>query len=401
MRVWTYANILGTAGTWMQLVAQNLLVLRLTGSTAVTGLSIAAQAAPGLLLGVRGGALVDRLPLRVTALTGQVLMALLAFSTAALSAFDLLSVPLLVALGAVGGLVAVVEGPASALLGNGLVAEVDVPSAIAVGSVVASAGRLLGTACAGLAIVALGVPGAYAVNGASFLLVAAVIPFLRSAAAAPEVSTGDQEPAVRPLRFLAAHPVLLGLAAVTLVASLLGRNYSMSLAALVTGPMALDVAAYGRIALALSVGGICGAMLAGSFRRPGLPAVGVLSVGGGVLQLIVAWSPGLTMLVVLAALLAATEAAAGTLTASLVQTIPPAHLRGRALGAWRTVSTGWGLAGPPVLGLLLQVCGVRGGLAVGGVLTVLLLGGARYAGRSRRSSVEPLGTGSSAPVLAT
>ena len=400
MRVWTYANILGTAGTWMQLVAQNLLVLRLTGSTAVTGLSLAAQAAPALLLGVRGGAVVDRLPLRVTALMGQLLLALLAFSTAALAAFDLLSVPLLVALGAVGGLVAVVEGPASALLGNGLVADDDVPSAIAVGSVVASVGRLLGTACAGLAIVALGVPGAYAVNGASFLVVAAVIPFLRSSVGPPEVAAAQDEPVVRPLRFLAAHPVLLGLAAVTLVASLLGRNYSMSLAALVTGPMALDAAAYGRVALALSVGGICGAMLAGSLRRPGLQAVAVLSVGGGLLQLVAAWSPGLTMVVVVAALLAATEAAAGTLTASLVQTIPPAHLRGRALGAWRTVSTGWGLAGPPVLGLLLQVCGVRGGLALGGVLTVLLLGGARYAGRSRRSGVEALDTGSSAASLA-
>jgi MFS family permease len=243
MRVWTYANIVGTAGTWMQLVAQNLLVLQLTGSTAATGLSIAAQAAPALLLGVRGGVLVDRLPLAVTATVGQVLLALVAFATAALAVLGLLSVPVLIVLGALGGLVATVEGPACALFGNDLVAQDDVPSAIAVGSVVGNLGRLAGTAAAGTAIAWFGIPGAYVANGLSFLAVALVIPFLKPvqapAAFHEHLIDVDQ---VRPLRFIVTQPVLLGLAAVTLVATLLGRNYSISMAALVTGPMALDAA---------------------------------------------------------------------------------------------------------------------------------------------------------------
>jgi len=375
MRVWTYANIVGTAGTWMQLVAQNLFVLQLTDSTAATGLSLAAQAAPALLLGVRGGALVDRLPLAVTAAVGQVLLAAVAFGTAALAAFGLLSVPVLITLGAVGGLVATVEGPACALFGNELVTREDVPSAIAVGAVVGNLGRLLGTAAAGTAIAWFGIPGAYVANGISFVLVALVIPFLRPAGSgdAPRAETARDD--VRPLRLLLGEPVLLGLVAVTLVACLLGRNYSLSLAALVTGPMALDAAAYGRIAVALAVGGILGALVAGSARHPGLRLVVVLTATGGAVQMLAGAAPGLGVLVAAAALLAATEAAAGTLTASLVQTVPPAHLRGRALGAWRTVSTGWGLGGPPALGLLLELGGVRGGLALGGALTVLLLGG--------------------------
>jgi MFS family permease len=408
MRIWTYANVLGTAGTWMQLVAQNVLVFQLTGSPAAAGLSVAAQAAPTLLLGVRGGALVDRLPLRVTALAGQVILSGLAFGTAGLAMLDLLSVPVLVALGAVGGLVATVEAPACVLLGNDLVDREDVPSAIAVGSVVGNVGRLLGTAAAGLVIAAVGVPGAYAINGLSFLVVAAAIPFLRPAPVGldvPVVPLADvpdahDRPADRPLRFLAAHPVLLGLAAVTMVSALLGRNYSMSLAALVTGPMGLGAGAYGRVALALSIGGICGAMLSGSMRRPSLRTVVLLCVVGGGLQAFAAMSPGLSTLMVVAALLSAAESAAGTMTSSLVQTVPPAHLRGRAVGAWRSVSTGWGLAGPPALGLLLQLGGVRVGLATGGLLTVLVLGGAQFAVQSRRSGVRRLLTDSSARIPA-
>ncbi|NUR31643.1 MAG: MFS transporter, partial [Catenulispora sp.] len=62
MRWWSAANLMSNAGTWMQLTAQNLLVLRLTHSAAATGASLAVQAAPAQLHGPLGGALTDRLP---------------------------------------------------------------------------------------------------------------------------------------------------------------------------------------------------------------------------------------------------------------------------------------------------------------------------------------------------
>jgi sugar phosphate permease len=72
---------------------------------------------------------------------------------------------------------------------------------------------------------------------------------------------------------------------------------------------------------------------------------------------------------------------------TMLQTSPPDHLRGQVLGAWRTTSTAWGLAGPPALGLLLQVCGVRAGLVVGGVMTVLIVMAFHVALRNRPVAV--------------
>ncbi|WP_229859110.1 MFS transporter, partial [Streptomyces anandii] len=194
MRWWSAANLVSNAGTWMQLTAQNLLVLHLTGSAAATGLSLSAQAAPGLLLGLAGGAAVDAWPRRITASVSQALLALVGFVTAALVVTDRLSVPVLMVLAAVTGLIATVDAPACALLGNDLVPPKDVPSSIALGSVVSGAGRVGGTALAGVVIGCWGPGAAYAVNGLSFLAVAAVIPFLRPHPAA-EPQTG---PAVRP-----------------------------------------------------------------------------------------------------------------------------------------------------------------------------------------------------------
>ncbi|MGP4057970.1 MFS transporter [Mycobacterium sp. 4D054] len=268
MRLWVIANTVSNAGAWMQMVAQNLLILQLTGSVAVTGLSLSIQALPGLLLGVSGGALVDRWPRRLTGGLGQVVMAVIAFITAALAATDMLNVPLLMALGLMTGLVATVDGPACTLLGNDLVPRRDVPSAIAIGSVVGNVGRLAGTA-AGALVASMGVSVAYAANGLSFLLVALTIPFLKLV----HEPGGDDEEVPEHggrrdgLSYLAKNRVLLALVAIGAFTSLFGRNYSLSMADLVTGPLGATGTMYGVVASALAIGGIAGSIMAGGRRR--------------------------------------------------------------------------------------------------------------------------------------
>ncbi|MGV9632345.1 MFS transporter, partial [Streptomyces sp. NPDC003487] len=129
MRWWSLANFVSNAGTWMQLTVQNLLVLQITGSAAATGLSMSVQAAPALFMSLLGGAAVDRWPRKLTAGVSQALLGAVAFVTALLVAFDRLDMTALMILAAVTGIVATVDGPACALLGNDLVPAEDVPSA--------------------------------------------------------------------------------------------------------------------------------------------------------------------------------------------------------------------------------------------------------------------------------
>ncbi|MDO0931399.1 MFS transporter [Streptomyces sp. DG2A-72] len=165
----------------MQLTVQNLLVLQSTGSAAATGLSMSVQAAPALFMSLLGGTAVDRRPFKLTASVSQALLGAVAFTTAVLVATDQLTVTSLMILAAVTGMIATVDGPACALLGNDLVPVEDVPSVIGVGALVHNAGRLVGTALAGVTVGFLGTAAAYAANGLSFVFVASVIPFLRPA----------------------------------------------------------------------------------------------------------------------------------------------------------------------------------------------------------------------------
>jgi MFS family permease len=485
MRWWSAANLVSNVGTWMQLTAQNLLVLHLTHSAAVVGLSMAAQAAAGVLFGPLSGALVDAWPRQRVAALSQASLALVAFATAALLGAHLLGVGTLLGLAAVTGLIATLDGPACALFGNDLVPEEDVPSAIALGSVVSSAGRLAGVALAGAVVAASGPAAAYVANGVSFVCVAAVIPFLRpvrgygagaargesasaephaygpvaalggarpvptpnepalvpaptpakSAAQRPNASAATlaksappqsnasaatlaapqpsptlndpaaalarpapaPEPAPAPapvpaplpapapaeaptadsgggprlgLRYFRRSPELMRLAWITALSSVFGRNYTLTLAVLVTGPLHRGSGAFGTVSTALAVGGVAGAVLAGRLRRPSVRIVGVLAGVGAALQIAAGLAPSVLMLTVLVVPMAIAESVSDTAGNSVLLTHPPAALRGRVLGVWRSAGTAWTLAGPPLLGFLLQSTGPRAALVLGGTLIV-------------------------------
>src|SRR4051794_4598427 len=63
-RLFAIAQGVSMCGTWMQIVAQGLLVLHLTGSGTALGLVIALQTLPILILGPWGGVIADRFPKR-------------------------------------------------------------------------------------------------------------------------------------------------------------------------------------------------------------------------------------------------------------------------------------------------------------------------------------------------
>ncbi|MGW2494658.1 MFS transporter [Streptomyces pseudogriseolus] len=401
MRWWSVANFVSNAGTWMQLTVQNLLVLQITGSAAATGLSMSVQAAPALLMSVLGGAAVDRWPRKLTAAVSQALLAVIAFTTATLVALDRLDMTTLMVLAAVTGMVATVDNPACALLGNDLVPAEDVPSAIGVGALVFNAGRLAGAALAGVTVGFLGTAAAYFANGFSFLFVTAVIPFLRPAAGAVRQAAvrqaavgqaGVGRAARRPasgtsvregLAFFARRPRLLALAGVTGISAVFGRNYGLTLAVLVTGPLAGGAGAFGTVSTVLAAGGIVGAVLGARLRRPSVRLVGALAATGALLQIAAGLSPSLAMLVVLVLPMAVVESVSDTAGTAVLQTDPPAHLRGRVLGVWGSIGTVWSLGGPPALGLLMELAGPRGALITGGAVIALSLASGHLLHRRR------------------
>jgi hypothetical protein len=198
------------------------------------------------------------------------------------------------------------------------------------------------------------------------------------------------------LRYFRRSPQLMRLAWITGLSSVFGRNYTLTLAVLVTGPLHRGSGAFGTVSTALAVGGVAGAVLAGRLRRPSVRIVGALAAVGGALQIVAGLAPSVLLLTVLVVPMAIAESVSDTAGNSVLLTHPPAALRGRVLGVWRSASTAWTLAGPPLLGFLLQYAGPRAALVLGGLLIVAgiapttRLRARRTAPRRLRPAAEPL-----------
>ena len=78
-RLWVVGQGISLSGTWMQTVAQGLLVLQLTGSGTALGLVTALQTFPVLLFGPWGGVVADRFPKRRILYVTQAVSAVLVF----------------------------------------------------------------------------------------------------------------------------------------------------------------------------------------------------------------------------------------------------------------------------------------------------------------------------------
>ena len=166
-------HAVSVVGTWMQRVAQDWLVLTLTGSGVALGLSSALQFGPIILLGLWGGTVVDRVDRRRLIIATQSVQAVLAAALAVLALTGVVQLWMVYALALALGLVTVLDSPARQAFVGEMVQPADYVNAQALNSTVHNAGRLVGPAIAGLLISTTGVGVAFVVNAVSFVAVLA------------------------------------------------------------------------------------------------------------------------------------------------------------------------------------------------------------------------------------
>src|SRR5690606_41869573 len=142
---------------------------------------------------------------------------------------------------------------------------------------------------------------------------------------------------------------LVALAGVTGASAGVGRTCALTRALRVTGPLAGGAGAFGTGSPVLAGGGIVGAVLGARLRKPSVRLVGALAAAGGLLQVVAGLSPSLAVLLVLVLPMAVVESVSDTAGTAVLQTDPPARLRGRGRGGWRRIGTVRGLGGPPPL----------------------------------------------------
>ena len=197
--VWV-GQAVSMCGTWMQVVAQGLVVLALWDSAFALGATNFAHALPSLVVMLFGGVLADRAEKRRILLVTQVVMALLAAAVGILVLTDTVELWMIVIASAILGVAFGYDMPAYQAFLPELVPPEKIQQVVALNSSTFHGSRIIGPAVGGFVVAAFGIAGAYFINAASFLAVILGLMIIRYRPRARAPEPGPRPSAIDGLR---------------------------------------------------------------------------------------------------------------------------------------------------------------------------------------------------------
>ncbi len=168
-RIFVAGNAISLIGTWLQRVAVGWLAWQLTHSGTWLGLVAFADLFPTVVLSPWAGALADRRDRVRVIWISQVISMSQASLLAILTAFDTITIWSLFGLAILLGIANAVSQPARLALIPSLVERVNLPSAVAINSIIFNGARFIGPALAGFIIAEGSVALAFAVNVMTYI----------------------------------------------------------------------------------------------------------------------------------------------------------------------------------------------------------------------------------------
>jgi MFS family permease len=359
----------------MQTTAQGWLVLELTNSPALLGVTSAIQSAPTLILSLLAGVLADRLDLRRMLVATQGAGAILAGILAILTTTGTIQLWHVLVIAGLAGSAQAFGMPAFQAVVSTIVERNAIGNAIALNSAQFNLGRILGPAVAGIAIAIGGLALAFWANALSFVIVAVVVALLpiRSPAALARVEASMWSNLVDGIDYLRRERLIRVLVLLAAVPALFVLNYLVLMPVYARDVLEIGAPGLGILTAGVGVGALTGA-LAVAVLRPSGGSGALLLLGltvSSTALIVFAVSRWLPLSLVALAVLGAAQVAYYATTNTLIQILVPARLRGRVMSLYILTSLGVIPFGNLLAGLVAQRFGPTMALAGGGLLTLV------------------------------
>jgi len=385
-RVQWFGACTSSIGTWMQIVAQNWLVLSLTGSAFFLGLDAFLQQLPIILFTLIGGVFADRYDRRRTLLASQYIQMATSATLAALMYFNVVRIWQILVLSFVTGVAQSFGGPAYQSLIPSLVDKKDLPNAVALNSIQFNVARVLGPLLFA-ATLALFVKYGYSepqamnacflLNSLSFVVVINTLMALHVKHIPPANSNlGVRDELGVGLHYVRNHGSLVALIVLAAVTTFLGFAVLTFLPIFAQRVFHEGASTYSHLMAFSGAGSIVGALIVawlGKFPRMGLTALLVQAVYG-VLIIAFAISRVLWLSDVLLFFTGTALMVVFSTVTSLVQLIAPNDMRGRVMSIYMLAFRGGMPLGSLVSGYLATFIGAPLVIGINGALLVMVAG---------------------------
>jgi len=382
-RVQWFGACTSSIGTWMQIVAQNWLVLTLTKSPFYLGLDAFLQQLPIILFTLIGGVLADRHDRRRTLLASQYVQMATSATLALLMYLQVVQIWHILLLSFTTGVAQAFGGPAYQSLIPSLVDKKDLPNAVALNSIQFNVARVVGPLLFGATLVVFAKWGysepqamnaCFALNALSFVVVINTLMMLHVKHIPPAASKGMREDLQIGLSYVRHHASLVAFIVLAATTTFLGFAVLTFLPVFAQRVFHEGASTYSHLMAFSGAGSIVGALIIawlGKFKRMGLTALVVQALYG---MLILAFAAS-RMLWLSDILLFFTGAALmivfSTVT-SLIQLLAPNEMRGRVMSIYMLAFRGGMPLGSLVSGYLATLIGAPTVIGINGVLLVLV-----------------------------
>lgn len=359
--------IVSTTGTWIQLIAESWLIIRLGGSGLALGVTSALQFIPVAVLGSYAGVMVDRWNRRRLVLTAQVLAGVLAAVVGLLTVTGEVRIWMVWVAALLVGCVDAFHSPARAAFSAELVGPELISNAMALTTAVTVSARAIGPAVGGLLVAGVGIAPCFLLNAASYGVGAISVAAMnqrRLKVEAPEPRVRGQ--VMAGLRHVRGHPALRRVLVMVAIVGTFGSNVPLLLTLLARssghGPTL-----YGVMMSCLGSGMLVGSLLSAGWHRPTAHGVGYLALAMGGAYLLAAFAPGLTPVLLAIVVLGVVSGMFLASACGSLQLNAGSGMRGRVMAMYTIASLGTAALGGPVIGwiaanwnvqLALVICGL-------------------------------------------
>ncbi|PHV68941.1 MFS transporter [Williamsia muralis] len=376
-RLWAGGQVVSLVGTWMQRIAQDWLVLELSGGSGVAvGIVMALQFGPTAIVSLPAGALADRFDKRKLLIATQTTIALCALILGVLDVAGMATLAWVYILSFALGCVSAIDAPIRQSFTIEMVGAEQLPNAVALNSLTFNLARIIGPAVAGLLITLVETGPVFLINAVTSLAVLAGLFAMRTSELIRSARATTDRSIRSGVRYVRRNRHLVVVLATVFVVSTFGLNFPLSLALLTANTFEGTAGGYGLLSTMLAVGTLSGALVAARRTKParlrhflaGALAFGVFEVVVGVMPTF--WLVAVVLIPVGVANIMFTTSAM-----NIMQLSVDSQMRGRVMGIYMLCFLGGTPIGSPLLGWLAQVTDPRAPLIVGGAISAIAVVG--------------------------
>jgi MFS family permease len=408
-RLFALGQLISLLGGWIQITAQDWLVLTLTDkSPTALALVTALQFTPVLLLSLYGGKLADRFDKRRLLLIANSLYGILALLMGILVMSGSVKVWHVFVFAALYGVVNSVETPTRQSFVSELAGRELLPNALSLSAATFNSARIIGPAIGGL-IITIGIGEAFVINALTFIAPLIAISRMRSSELFRAKVTGPvaahEAKIIDGLRYVRQRPDLLMPIVLMLIVGAFAFNFQITLALMARNVFDVTPAKFGLLTTALAVGALVGAF-AGSARK-GRPSAWLVLFAGitfSALEVVVGFAPSFLMMAILLAPTGFFMIFFAQATNQRVQMGTSAAFRGRVMALYVLVFLGTTPIAAPLVGWCADVFGPRSAIWVGGAIAlvtslIVLAYEIRRTGARMETTIRPFRMRMAEPLL--